>query len=120
VDPSGKVVWEYPGCENVFEAVRLKNGNTLIGTGSRIIEVTPDKKIVWQFTTADAPDLMMTWMVGIQQLKNGDLVVANFSRGHEGQGAHAFEVTRDKKVVWTFADHQMATLVTMVHYLDEN
>jgi len=120
VDPDGKVLWEYPGCPNVFEASRLKNGNTLIGTGDRIIEVTRDKQIVWEFSSKDAPELMMSWMVGIQQLKNGNLVVANFSRGHEGQGAHAFEVTRDKKVVWTFTDHKLATLVTMVHYLDEN
>jgi len=119
VDPGGKVVWEYPGCENVFWAERLKNTNTLIGTGSRIIEVTPDKKIAWQFTSADAPELMMTWMTGIQRLKNGNLVVANFSRGHEGNGAHAFEVTRDKKVVWIFDNHEIASLVTMVHYLDE-
>ncbi len=119
VDSSGKVLWEYGGCENVFEAVRLKNGHTLIGTGDRIIEVTPDKKTVWEFSSKDAPDLMMSWMVGIQILSNGNLVVANFSRGHEGKGAHAFEVTRDKKVIWTFEDHQIATLVTMVHYLDE-
>ena len=118
VNPDGKVLWEYGGCENVFEAVRLKNGNTLIGTGDRIIEVTHDKKIVWEFSSKDAPELQMSWMVGIQILKNGDLVVANFSRGHEGKGAHAFEVTRDKKVVWTFSDHELATLVTMVHYLD--
>ena len=119
VDPTGKVLWEYPGCPNVFEAVRLKNGNTLIGTGDRIIEVTNDKKIVWEFSSKDAPELEMSWMVGIQRLKNGNLVVANFSRGHEGKGAHAFEVTRDKHVVWTFEDHQLAQLVTMVHYLDE-
>ena len=34
VDPTGKVVWEYPHVENVFEAVRLKNGNTLIGASA--------------------------------------------------------------------------------------
>jgi hypothetical protein len=99
--------------------VRLKNGNTLIGTAGRIIEVTPDKKIAWQFTAEDAPELKMSWIVGIQRLKNGDLVAANFSRGHEGSGPHAFEITRNKKVVWTFDDHKLSTLVTMVHYLDE-
>ncbi len=120
VTPEGKIVWEYPGCENVFEAVRLKNGNTLIGTGSHIIEVTPDKKVVWEFSSKDAPELMLSWAVGIQRLKNGNLVVANFSRGNEGKAAHAFEITRDKKVVWVFDDHALSTLVTMVHYLDEN
>jgi hypothetical protein len=106
VTPSGHVIWEYPNVENVFEAIRLKNGNTLIGCGTqaRIIEVTPDKKIVWEFGKNDAPELGLTWITGIQMRKNGNLVVANFVRGNEGKGVHAFEVTRDKKVVWTFTE----------------
>jgi len=121
VDPTGKVVWEYPHVESVFEAIRLKNGNTLIGCGTqaRIIEVTRAGKIVWEFGAQDAPALGLNWITGIQILRNGNLVVANFLRGKEGQGVHAFEVTRDKQVVWTFADHKMATLVTMAHVLDE-
>jgi outer membrane protein assembly factor BamB len=121
VTPDGKVVWEYPHVDNVFEAIRLKNGNTLIGCGTqaRIIEVTHDGRIVWEFGAKDAPELGLNWITGIQILKNGNLVVANFLRGKEGMGVHAFEVTRDKHVVWTFADHQMATLVTMAHVLDE-
>ncbi len=121
VTPEGKVVWEYPGVPNVFEAIRLKNGNTLIGCGTqaRVIEVTKKGEIVWEFGAKDAPELGLTWITGIQILKNGNLVVANFLRGNEGHGAHAFEVTRDKRVVWTFADHKLSTLVTMAKYLDE-
>ncbi len=119
--PDGKVIWEYPGVTNVFEAIRLKNGNTLIGAGTttKIIEVTPDKKIVWEFGAADAPELNSTWIVGLNILKNGNLVASNFMRGAEGKGAHSFEVTRKKKVVWTFSDHKMATLVTMSRMLDD-
>jgi outer membrane protein assembly factor BamB len=121
VDPTGKVVWEYPNVVNVFEATRLKNGNTLIGCSApaRVIEVTPAGKTAWEFSANDAPELGLIWITGIQILKNGNLVVANFLRGNEGHGVHAFEVTRDKKVVWTFADHAMSTLVTMAHVLDE-
>ena len=121
MDTDGKVVWEYPGVTNVFEAIRLKNGNTLIGCGTqaRIIEVTKTGRIVWEFGAKDAPELGLRWITGIQMLKNGNLVVANFLQGKEGQGVHAFEVTRKKKVVWTFADHKMAALVTMVKFLDE-
>lgn len=121
VTPDGKVVWEYGPVDSVFEATRLKNGNTLIGAGTqaRIIEVTKDKKIVWEFGPKDAPELGLTWITGIHILKNGNLVAANFIRGNEGKGVHAFEVTRNKKVVWTFADHKLSTLVTMVEYLDE-
>jgi hypothetical protein len=121
VTPEGRIVWEYGPVDSVFDAIRLKNGNTLIaaGTQARIIEVTPAKQIVWEFGAKDAPELGLTWITGLQILKNGDIVAANFLRGNEGKGVHAFEVTRGKKVLWTFADHQMSTLVTMAKFLDE-
>ena len=99
VTADGTVVWEYTGVENAGDALRLPNGNTLIscGTQKRVIEVTPDKGIVWQFTAQDAPELNLTWISSIQALSNGNLLVGNFLRGQEGKGAHAFEVTRDKK-----------------------
>jgi len=121
VTPEGKVVWEYPNVTNVFEATRLKNGNTLIGCSApaRVIEVTKEGNVVWEFGAKDAPELGLNWIVGIQILKNGNLVVANFLRGNEGKGVHAFEVTRDKKVVWKFADYKLSELVTMAKVLDE-
>lgn len=121
VDVDGKVVWEYTGVENTGDAQRLKNGNTLIscGTQKRVIEVTPDKKIAWQFTAADAPELNITWVSSIQQLPNGHLLIGNFLRGQEGKGAHAFEVTREKKVVWTWADHSFLKSLTTVRAVEQ-
>ncbi len=121
VDPSGKLVWELTGIENVNDGLRLKNGNTLVscGTQKRVIEVTPDKRVVWEFGATDAPDLNLTWIAGIQPLKNGNLLVGNFLRGQEGKGAHAFEVTRDKKVVWRYADHSVIRSLTTVRALDD-
>lgn len=119
----GNSVWEYPNVKNVFEALRLPNGNTLIGCGTdkRVIEVTPEKKIVWELTAADRPELNLSWITGLQVLKNGNVVVANFLRGQEGKGVHAFEVTRDqqKKVVWKFDDHKLIKSITMVKVLDD-
>lgn len=120
VDPAGKVVWEYTGVENAGDAQRLANGNTLIscGTQKRVIEVTPDKQIAWEFSAKDAPDLNITWISSLQQLKNGHLLLGNFMRGQEGKGAHAFEVTRDKKVVWTWSDHTLIKSLTTVRAVD--
>lgn len=120
VDPSGRIVWEYTGVENAGDAQRLPNGNTLIscGTQKRVIEVTPDKKVAWEFSAKDAPELNITWVSSIQPLPNGNLVVGNFLRGQEGRGAHAFEVTRDKKVVWQWADHGLVKSVTTVRVVD--
>ncbi|MBX7211365.1 MAG: hypothetical protein K1X78_23860 [Verrucomicrobiaceae bacterium] len=121
VDPQGKVVWEYTGVTNTGEAQRLANGNTLIccGTQKRLIEVTPDKQIAWEFKAEDAPELNITWVSSVQQLKNGNYLVGNFIRGQEGKGAHAFEVTRDKKVVWKWADHSLIKSLTTVRALGE-
>lgn len=121
VDAKGKVVWEFTHVENTPEALRLDNGNTLIacGTQKRLIEVTPGGKIVWEFGVKDAPELNLTWVGSLQILKNGHYVVGNFIRGQEGKGAHAFEVTRDKKVVWTFADHQLAKSIATIRVLDD-
>ena len=121
VSPEGKVVWEYTGVENAGDAQRLPQGNTLIscGTQKRVLEVTPTGEIAWEFTAADAPDLNLTWISSIQQLKNGNILVGNFLRGQEGKGAHAFEVTRDKKVVWTWADHRQIRSLTTVRALGE-
>src|SRR6185312_12511629 len=109
VDPDGKLVWEYTGIPMVGEPIRLPNGNTLIacGTQKRVIEVTSEKKIVWEFGAADAPELNLTWVFSAQPLKNGNILVGNFLRGQEGKGAHAFEVTRNKKVAWAWANHEL-------------
>ena len=122
VDPDGKLVWEFKNVENAGEALRLANGNTLIscGTQKRVIEVSPAGKIVWEFGAKDAPELNLTWISSLQVLKNGNYVVGNFLRGQEGKGVHAFEVTKDKKVVWTFANHDLAKSITTVRVLDDH
>ena len=120
VDEKGKIVWEYKGVENAGDAQRLKNGNTLIscGTQKRVIEVTPEKKIVWEFSAKDAPEVNFTWASSIQQLPNGNLLLGNFIRNQEGKGAHAFEVTREKKIVWKWADHDLIKSLTTVRVID--
>ena len=82
--------------------------------------MTPAHEIVWEFTSNDAPELNLVWVSSIQILKNGNYLVGNFLRGHEGRGAHAFEVTRDKKVVWTFSDHKQFRSITTVRALDDH
>ncbi len=54
----------------------------------------------------------------LQQLRNGNVLVGNFLRGQEGKGAHAFEVTRDKKVVWKWENHDLVKSLTTVRVVD--
>jgi hypothetical protein len=115
-DPTGKVVWSHTldlhgrerteghaghGTE-VFNAIRLKNGNTMIagGNNNRVIEVTPDGKEVWTIEHDELPGIELHWVTSLQQLPNGNLIVGNTHAGPENP--QMFEVTRDKKVVWTF------------------
>ena len=119
-DADGKVVWDYPvplfgrkpagghGPEAfgnaVFAAVRLKNGNTLIATGNGhgVIEVTPETKIVWELHQDDLPGIKLAWVTTLQVLPNGNIILGNCHAGPNNP--QVVEVTRDKKVVWTFRD----------------
>ncbi len=56
LDANSSVVWSYPILNHssfpVRDADRLSNGNTLITAADRIIEVTPDHQVVWEFKMA--------------------------------------------------------------------
>lgn len=116
---SGKVVWEYEvpmfgkraakghGPEafgnRLFTALRLPSGNTLIATGNghSVLEVTPDKEIIWQIHQNDLPDIRLAWVTTLELLDNGNLVIGNC---HAGPGQPLLvEIDRKtNKVVWTF------------------
>ena len=117
-DPVGKVVWEYQldlagrprsgghgpeghGTE-VFGAVRLANGNTVIagGNNNRVIEVDAKGKVVWNLEQKDLPGITLAWVTTLQALPNGNLIVGNCHAGPDNP--QLFEVTREKKVVWIF------------------
>lgn len=122
-DASGKVVWEYKldlngrprsgghgpeghGTE-VFGALRLPSGNTVIagGNNNRVVEVNPDGKVVWSIDQKELPGITLAWVTTLQALPNGNLIVGNCHAGPENP--QLFEVTRDKKVVWTFKNFQV-------------
>jgi hypothetical protein len=119
-DPSGKVVWTYKldlagrpradghgpeghGTE-VFGAIRLAGGNTLIacGNGNRVIEVTPAGKTVWSIEHDELPGITLAWVTTLELLPNGNLVFGNCHAGPDNP--QLIEVTHDKKVVWSFKD----------------
>lgn len=86
-----------------FTAIRLKDGNTLIGctNGNRIIEVDADGKIVWSVDNDDIGENLFNDACGVQRLPNGNTVVASYHSS--GDQVKLFEVTRDKKVVWRYS-----------------
>lgn len=116
---SGEVVWEYEvpmfgkpakgghGPEaygnRLFSAVRLKNGNTLIGTGNGhgVLEVTPTKEIVWRLTQEELPGVRLAWVTTLEVLPGGNYVIGNCHAG-PGQPLLVEIEPESKKIVWTF------------------
>lgn len=70
IDPETKdILWSYDITERsnmpVRDCNRLPNGNTLITAARKIIEVTPEGEIVWQFGMADTvPELSDSAQLG--------------------------------------------------------
>ena len=104
----GEIVWEYLIKTRCYGAIRLKNGNTLIasGSGKSVVEVTPDKKVVWEIKgTVPDTEIELGWMTALQELKNGNYIIGNC---HAGEGnPQIFEITGDKKVVWEFDEWEL-------------
>ena len=107
-DRSGKVVWDYLINTRVYGAIRLKNGNTLIasGSGKSVVEVSPKKEIVWKIE-GKVPDteIGLGWMTCLQELENGNRIIGNCHAGETNP--QIFEITRDKKVVWEFDEWEL-------------
>jgi len=102
----GAVVWEYDVGSQLYSAVRLANGNTLIGTGDghRVIEVTKDKKIVWEVNENDLAGVKLAWITMVDRLPNGNTWIVNCHAGPNNP--QILEVDKDKKVVWSFKDFE--------------
>jgi hypothetical protein len=118
-DEAGKVIWEYEvpqfGREpkgghgpdsfgnKCFAALRLKNGNTLIATGNghSVLEVTPEKEVVWKVEQRDLPGIMLAWVTTLEVLLNGNYLIGNCHAG-KGQPLVIELEPKTKKVVWTF------------------
>ena len=119
-DATGRVVWEFdvplfdrekkPGHgpeafgDQVYSAVRLDNGNTLIGTGNGhgVLEVTPAKELVWQVGQRDLPGVVLAWVTQVERRPNGNTILVNCHAGPEQP--QILEITPDKRVVWSFRD----------------
>jgi hypothetical protein len=89
-----------------FAALRFKNGNTLISTGNghSVLEVTPQKEIVWKLTQDELPGIQLAWVTTLQVLPSGNIVLGNCHAGPKNP--QVIELNRDKKVIWSFQDFE--------------
>ena len=119
-ESTGRIAWEYSvplfdrkpaaghGVEafgnQCFSAIRLPNGNTLVGTGNghSILEVTPSKQIVWSLHQNDLSGIQLAWVTSLQVLPSGNILINNCHAGPANP--QLIEVNREKEVVWSFRD----------------
>jgi hypothetical protein len=122
-------VWSFPDKDTFKEgerfspwaAIRLKNGNTLITneSGKSQLEVTPEKKIVWQLKPEDLPEeYRYANTQTCTRLANGNTIVCSRG-GTGGKGPQLVEVTPDKKVVWVLQDWANLGPASAVQILDD-
>ena len=79
LDPAGQVTWEYPTPRHTaHDLAMLPNGNVLLPTdNTTIVEVTPDKKVVWTYkATPKAPYAGKVEIHAFQRLADGRTMVA--------------------------------------------
>lgn len=103
-----EIVWQYgtddqKGTDPNFlgqarHATRLKNGNTLIADVNRIIEVTPDKKIVWTYRHWE----VLNAPYYAERLDNGNTLITDW--GHH----IVIEVNSAGEVVWQYGTTKKA------------
>jgi hypothetical protein len=99
-----------------FTAIRLENGNTLVNLthGNKTVELDPAGKIVWKVTNNDLPGKPFADPCGAQRLPNGNTVIASYAAA--AKAVKVFEITRDKRIVWTyegpFRAHEIQVLTT--------
>jgi hypothetical protein len=121
LDADGALLREVPVDGFPHAAIKLPNGHLLVtlGTAEKVIELDADLKIVWQLGPSEVPGNPLRLPAGCQRLANGNTIVCNYLPGpFMGKQPQAFEVTRDKRVVWEFTDHARFKTVNQIHVLD--
>ncbi len=87
-----------------FSAVRLANGNTMVGHIDCITEYDPKGKVVWQFDKAALAGVKVGMICGIHVLPGGNVAMGIYGIQRSPDGAGLLEVTREKKLVWRYID----------------
>ena len=103
-----------PEAENgTFSAIRLVNGSTLItcASGNRMVIFDKEGKVEWHLTTEEL-DGQLQDVCGLQVLRNGNFLVSCYGNQAE-DGLKMMEITRDKKVVWTYQNPDVKFVHTL-------
>ncbi|MCP4312674.1 MAG: hypothetical protein GY790_15540 [Bacteroidetes bacterium] len=102
-DQEGRLLRRIEFPDDVFSVVPVNNGNVIMGGVGGIRIVDPEDQVVWSLKPGDIPEVDLQFVLGIELLPNGNLLVANWiKKPGEKRGIKLFEVDRDRKLVRTF------------------
>ncbi|HUU93251.1 MAG TPA: hypothetical protein VM238_18810 [Phycisphaerae bacterium] len=95
VDEKGKITWQMPA-RQPQDVWLLPNGNILFTHGKGVKEVTRDKKVVWEFTTAAGNEIH-----ACQPLPDGKVMIAESGPMRIIEVDRAGAITREVKLTTT-------------------
>lgn len=91
---------------SAWTAVRLPNGNTLIGGNQHgyVREVDAKGRTVWEITRDELPGIPLYTVQEVSRLRNGNTIICNWGGSIQKSDwekvVQYIEVTPEKKVVW--------------------
>ena len=119
--PKGEIVQEIKTKNIAFAAFRTSRNTTLISSIDQVTEYDAAGQQVWEFAKNDLPGMPIQNMTGIQELPNGNLVIGcYYAYGKDGKGTGIFEITREKKLVWSCADARINKSFMAFQLLDKD
>ncbi len=121
ISKTGEIIKEYDIRADAFGVVCKPGGNLLYTCMSGAYEIDENGNEVWSLEDKDVPEMNIRWLLGVQLLKNGNMVFSNWmGHGHRDEGIHFFEVSYDKNVVWTYDGRGVLAEPATLQILDED
>ncbi len=126
-DSGGKEIWS-AASPSPWDAVRLKNGNTLISGNQHgfVREIDPRGSTVWEVTKDELPGFPLDDVQEVSRLANGNTIICNWVSGNTKPAdwpstVQILEVTPAKKVVWALRQWDDPNLgpASSIQLLDE-
>ncbi|NLE01919.1 MAG: hypothetical protein GX640_18800, partial [Fibrobacter sp.] len=98
----------------IHSAVKLENGNILIGCGynSSFVEIDKQDNLIWKLSASDIPEIGFNYSAAGQILPGGTFVFATYTSTYK-----LVEVTRAKKVIWKLQNSSIGN-PTHVYVMD--
>ena len=121
IDKNGAVLNEFKvgkGRKSVHGVIPLPGGNLLVSTAADkgIKEFDKNGVVVWEMSESDIKNAGVTkvgYTGGMQRLDNGNTIVAMY-----GGDPQFIEITKDKKLVWSYSNSKELKNVAGITLLD--